>query len=110
MNGDGIKDFIIGAFGATVNGQNNAGKTYIVFGTNQGFPANFNLANLNGNNGFAVTGTNTFDYAGLFATGIGDINGDRIDDILISAPGPLGGTPGKSYVIYGRTTGFSPNL
>ncbi|MEK0194326.1 integrin alpha, partial [Microcoleus anatoxicus PTRS1] len=65
---------------------------------------------MNGNNGFAVTGTNTFDYAGLFATGIGDINGDRIDDILISAPGPLGGTPGKSYVIYGRTTGFSPNL
>ncbi|MCC3498852.1 MAG: FG-GAP repeat protein [Microcoleus sp. PH2017_15_JOR_U_A] len=110
INGDGIKDFIIGAFGATVNGQNNAGKTYIVFGTNQGFPANFNLANLNGNNGFAVTGTNTFDYAGLFATGISDINGDRIDDILISAPGPLGGTPGKSYVIYGRTTGFSPNL
>lgn len=110
INGDGIKDFIIGAFGAAVNGQNNAGKTYIVFGTNQGFPANFNLANLNGNNGFAVTGTNTFDYAGLFATGISDINGDRIDDILISAPGPLGGTPGKSYVIYGRTTGFSPNL
>ncbi|XZO02096.1 MAG: hypothetical protein ACM65L_27190 [Microcoleus sp.] len=65
---------------------------------------------MNGNNGFAVTGTNTFDYAGLFATGISDINGDRIDDILISAPGPLGGTPGKSYVIYGRTTGFSPNL
>ncbi|MDF0552331.1 hypothetical protein [Kamptonema sp. UHCC 0994] len=110
INGDGIKDFIIGAFGAAVNGQNNAGKTYIVFGTNQGFPANFNLANLNGNNGFAVTGTNTFDYAGLFATGISDINGDRIDDVLISAPGPLGGTPGKSYVIYGRTTGFSPNL
>ncbi|MBE9187540.1 FG-GAP repeat protein [Microcoleus sp. LEGE 07076] len=110
INGDGIKDFIIGAFGAAVNGQNNAGKTYIVFGTNQGFPTNFNLANLNGNNGFAVTGTNTFDYAGLFATGISDINGDRIDDILISAPGPLGGTPGKSYVIYGRTTGFSPNL
>ncbi|MEG4012330.1 MULTISPECIES: VWD domain-containing protein [unclassified Microcoleus] len=110
INGDGIKDFIIGAFGAAVNGQNNAGKTYIVFGTNQGFPANFNLANLNGNNGFAVTGSNTFDYAGLFATGISDINGDRIDDILISAPGPLGGTPGKSYVIYGRTTGFSPNL
>ena len=110
INGDGIKDFIIGAFGAAVNGQNNAGKTYIVFGTNQGFPANFNLANLNGNNGLAVTGTNTFDYAGLFATGIGDINGDRIDDILISAPGPLGGTPGKSYVIYGRTTGFSPNF
>lgn len=65
---------------------------------------------MNGNNGFAVTGTNTFDYAGLFATGIGDINGDRIDDVLISAPGPLGGTPGKSYVIYGRTAGFSANF
>jgi hypothetical protein len=65
---------------------------------------------LNGNYGFAVTGTNTFDYAGFFVTGISDINGDRIDDILISAPGSLGGTPGKSYVIYGHTTGFSPKF
>jgi len=110
INGDGIKDFIIGAFGATVNGQNNAGKAYIVFGSNKGFPANFNLSTLNGNNGFAIAGTNAFDYAGLYSTGIGDINGDNIDDLLVSAPGPLGGTPGKSYVIYGRSTGFSPSL
>ncbi|MEG4344248.1 RHS repeat-associated core domain-containing protein [Microcoleus sp. A003_D6] len=110
INGDGIKDFIIGAFGAAVNGQNNAGKAYIVFGSNRGFPANFNLSTLNGNNGFAIAGTNAFDYAGLYSSGIGDINGDNIDDLLVSAPGPLGGTPGKSYVIYGRSTGFSPSL
>jgi RHS repeat-associated protein len=110
INGDGLSDFIIGAFGAAANGQNNAGKAYVVFGNKQGFPANFNLSTLNGNNGFAITGTNTFDYAGLSVSETGDINGDKINDLLISAPGPLGGTPGKSYVIYSRTTGFAPNL
>ena len=110
INGDGLSDFVIGAFGAPVNGQNNAGKAYVVFGNNQGFPANFNLSTLNGGNGFTITGTNAFDYAGLSVSGTGDINGDGSSDLLISAPGPLGGTPGKSYVIYGRTTGFAPNL
>lgn len=95
INGDGIKDFIIGAFGATVNGQNNAGKAYIVFGSNKGFPANFNLSTLNGNNGFAIAGTNAFDYAGLYSSGIGDINGDNIDDLLVSAPGPSVALPAK---------------
>jgi von Willebrand factor type D domain/Bacterial Ig domain/RTX calcium-binding nonapeptide repeat (4 copies)/FG-GAP repeat/Calx-beta domain len=110
INGDGLSDFVIGAFGAPVNGQNNAGKASVVFGNNQGFPANFNLSTLNGSNGFTITGTNTFDYAGLSVSGTGDINGDGSSDLLISVPGPLGGTPGKSYVIYGRTTGFAPNL
>jgi hypothetical protein len=110
INGDGLSDFVIGAFGAPVNGQNNAGKASVVFGNNQGFPANFNLSTLNGSNGFTITGTNAFDYAGLSVSGTGDINGDGSSDLLISAPGPLGGTPGKSYVIYGRTTGFAPNL
>ncbi len=81
-----------------------------MFGNNQGFPANFNLSTLNGSNGFTITGTNAFDYAGLSVSAIGDINNDSISDLLISAPGSLGGTPGKSYVIYGRTTGFAPNL
>ncbi|MFB2921026.1 VWD domain-containing protein [Aerosakkonema funiforme] len=110
INGDGLDDIVIGAFGATANGQNNAGKAYVVFGAKGVYPARLNLSDLNGNNGFAVNGVNEFDYLGLAVSGAGDINADGIDDLLIGAPGPLNGTVSKSYVIYGHKGTFAANI
>ena len=39
INDDGIDDFIIGAAGADPNGLSDAGQTYVIFGTEAGFPA-----------------------------------------------------------------------
>ncbi|MFW9259955.1 integrin alpha, partial [Nostoc sp. CALU 546] len=39
INGDGFDDLIIGAIGADPNGQNSAGSSYVVFGSNSGFDA-----------------------------------------------------------------------
>ncbi len=47
----------------------------------RGFAASFNLAELNGNNGFVLNG------AGTSVSDAGDINGDGFDDLLIGAPG-----------------------
>ena len=110
INNDGLDDLIIGAFGATANGQNNAGKTHILFGTNQPLSATFNLANLTGTNGFTINGSTEFDYLGLSLSSAGDINNDGIDDIAIIAPGPLNSGTGKTYIIYGKKGNFSPNL
>ncbi|MCL1471938.1 VWD domain-containing protein [Argonema antarcticum] len=110
INGDGLDDLVIGAFGATANGQNNAGKSYVVFGSKAVLPARLNLSDLNGNNGFVVNGINEFDYLGLSVSGAGDINADGIDDLLMSAPGPLNGTLSKSYVMYGHKGNFAANL
>ncbi len=110
INGDGLDDIVIGAFGATANGQNNAGKTYVVFGAKGVYPARLNLSELNGNNGFVVNGINEFDYLGLAVSSAGDINADGIDDLLMSAPGPLNGTTSKSYVMYGHKGTFAANI
>ncbi len=110
VNGDGIDDLAIGVFGATANGKNNAGKTYIVFGSKNPFPVRFNLSELNGNNGFVFNGNNEFDYVGLSISKLGDLNGDSLDDLLVNAPGPLNSSAGKSYIIYGRKGSFSPSL
>ncbi|MEQ9000487.1 MAG: integrin alpha [Coleofasciculus sp. B1-GNL1-01] len=47
INGDGIDDLIIGAFGADPNGNLAAGETYVVFGHSEGFKASLNLSELN---------------------------------------------------------------
>lgn len=109
INNDGTDDLIIGAFGAPANGNNNAGKAYVVFG-NSGLPANIDLANLNGSSGFVLSGFNEFDYAGVDVGGAGDINNDGIDDLYISAPGPLSSPPSKTYVVFGSETGFPANI
>jgi hypothetical protein len=45
----------------------------------------FDLATLNGTNGFAVSGL-AGEMLGASARGIGDINGDDLPDFVIGAP------------------------
>jgi len=98
VNGDGIDDILIGAPGNNAN----TGQSYVVFGSREPFPAEFNLINLNGTNGFAINGIYPFDSCGHSVSGAGDVNGDGIADILIGAPthSALIGQ-GQSYVVFG---------
>ena len=105
VNGDGIDDLIIGAPGADLNGINAAGQSYVVFGSNSGFAASFNLSELNGSNGFAINGIAAVDRSGGSVSNAGDVNGDGIDDLIIGATGasPNGiSYAGQSYVVFGK--------
>jgi hypothetical protein len=113
INNDGFNDIIIGAGFADPNGFENAGETYIIFGNNTGFAANFDLTQLNGNNGFVINGIDAQDLAGLSVSGAGDVNDDNIDDILIGAPdADRDGVniTGEGYVVYGSNNGFAASL
>ena len=115
VNGDGIDDFIIGASNADPNGINAAGESYVVFGRASGFPAAFELRSLfpaaggDGTEGFVLKGINYVDVSGRSVSGVGDVNGDGIDDLIIGAPLASHNDrsfAGESYVVFGRTTGF----
>jgi hypothetical protein len=126
VNGDGIDDIIIGAPGAEPNGKSDAGESYVVFGRTTGFTLSLDLSSLNGNNGFIINGIDGFDLntpavirnrvidrSGTSVSSAGDVNGDGIDDIIIGAPGAdsnRNSNAGESYVVFGRTTGFTPTL
>lgn len=112
INHDGFDDYIIGAPAANPEGVQGAGEVYIIFGgiTN---PASFPVANLNGINGFRVTGGTYYDETGYAVSGAGDVNNDGYDDVLIGAPGadPTEDLmeAGSAYVIFGRGS-FSPTV
>jgi Bacterial Ig domain/RTX calcium-binding nonapeptide repeat (4 copies)/FG-GAP repeat len=113
INGDGIDDLIIGARGASPNGQYNAGSSYVVFGTKSGLSASLDLSSLNGSNGFVINGINERDRSGSSVSSAGDINGDGIDDLIIGArfPSPNGQFyAGSSYVVFGINSGFNASL
>ncbi len=106
INNDGIDDLIIGAPFAFRNGIAQVGESYVVFGgTNVGSSGILNLSDLNGTNGFTITGIDEIDTIGNSVSNAGDINGDGIDDLIIGAPYAGKEAPGKgqSYVVFGGT-------
>jgi len=109
INGDGIDDLIIGAYGADPKGNAFAGTSYVVFGSPEAFPASLNLSALDGTNGFAINGIAEYDISGFSVSSAGDFNGDGIDDLIISAPGAET-SAGQSYLVFGSKEGFSASI
>ena len=112
INGDGIDDLIIGAPFADPDDNDQAGESYVVFGSTNGFSSSLNLSDLDGTDGFVINGIDPNDSSGRSVSGAGDINGDGIDDLIIGAPfaDPNGNSSGESYVVFGNSNGFNSDL
>ena len=104
INADGFSDILIGSSETSLA---KAGSSYVIFGKALAFASTFNLATLDGNNGFAIIGETSADRAGESVGSVGDFNGDTFGDIIVGAPGVGAGT---SYLVFGRPTGFAPTL
>ena len=105
VNGDGIDDIIIGANYADANSNVNAGSSYVIFGSNNGFNSTFNLGSIDGSNGFTINGTSSHEQSGRSVSHLGDVNGDGRDDLIIGAT-RTNSSAGSSYVIFGSNNGF----
>src|SRR5262249_28436113 len=103
VNGDGIGDIIIGAFGADPSGTINAGESFIVYGKTTGWGADLDLANL-GDGGVRLDGIDPLDRSGWTVASAGDINNDGYADVMVGAPfaDPISGVlRGETHVIFG---------
>ncbi|MDO8334142.1 MAG: FG-GAP-like repeat-containing protein, partial [Nitrosomonas sp.] len=111
VNGDGFDDLIVGTFDGDWNG-GISGPIFVVFGRASGFSAKMDLSNLNGSNGFQLSGVATREHAGVSVSTAGDINGDGFDDVIVGADeaDPNGNSSGSSYVVFGKASGFSANF
>ncbi len=101
VNGDGYSDIVIGASNASPNSRSQAGTTYVIFGKATGF-ADINLSSITSTQGFRLFGAANYEASGWSVASAGDINGDGYSDIVIGAPSGR-----KSYVIFGKATGFA---
>jgi len=80
VNGDGIDDLIIGTW-------NTYGKAYVLFGAPDiGAAGYLYLNSLNGTNGFELRGSDYEGRLGWSVAGVGDIDQDGDDDLLVGAP------------------------
>jgi hypothetical protein len=110
VNNDGLDDLLIGAFLADPNGRNYAGASYVVFGSDEGFPATIDLAS---DADLTIQGATELDFSGEAVSGAGDVNGDGIDDLLIGASNasPNGRRlAGVSYVVLGSDQGLPATI
>ncbi|PUE22798.1 hypothetical protein B9Z39_16890, partial [Limnohabitans sp. JirII-29] len=107
VNGDGLADLLLGAIGSG----NNIGHTYLVLGTTA--TSAIELSNVAaGSGGFVINGQASGDNSGFSVSGAGDVNGDGLADLLVSAPfssTSAGSNTGRSYVIFGATDGTWAN-
>ena len=78
----------------------------------QAFPSVIQLSALDGTNGFKLDGEAVGDRSGRSVAFAGDVNGDGIDDLIIGADDAYtnGGNSGRSYVVFGRSSGFTSPL
>ncbi len=107
LNGDGLADMIVGAWGADAGGDTNAGSSYVVFGKVSGWGSALDLGALDGTSGFRLDGTDGSDRTGFSVASAGDVDGDGLADLIIGAPQ---NGAGKSYVVFGRASGWASAL
>ncbi|MFN0060021.1 MAG: hypothetical protein ACKVX7_16300 [Planctomycetota bacterium] len=106
VNDDGFDDFAIGAFTLSSGGFDSNGRLYVIFGA-AGAPQIIDLAAAPAGRLMTIDGNEDFELIGLSVTGLGDFNGDSIDDFALGSSGldPLGRLDaGVVYVIYGSAS------
>lgn len=103
VNADGKDDILIGAAYADPSGRTGAGSAYVVFGKST--TSAVQLGSL-GDQGFRIDGAATYDGCGLSVAGLGDMNGDGKDDLLVGSPYADPGAAseaGSAHMIYGKS-------
>jgi hypothetical protein len=109
VNGDGIDDFLLGAYTSTPWGAGVAvpGAAYVIFG-GAGATGAIDTANL-GAQGFTIVGpTRQRDRLGISVSAAGDLDGDGKGDLLIGADGVSNATTGPRHggaaVVFGSAS------
>jgi len=107
INDDGLDDIFVPTF-RTVSDE--VTPAFVLFGSDTGFPDTVDAGDIDGSNGFILTGTDL-----IAETSVADVNGDGIDDLILGgrvAEWPRSGvdTFTSAYVVYGTRDGFGTVL
>ncbi len=96
VNDDGYDDILIGAPWNDEGGRS-SGQTYLILGKRSGWSRDTNLSDADA----SFWSGNRTTWAGDAVAGVGDVNGDEYDDILIGTP-----FQGRAFLIFGKKSGW----
>jgi hypothetical protein len=102
VDGDGVADFVVGA--------SSAGRAYVLYGvanasnTARAWPTDTAILSIaqDSTRGRIIDGAVMDMYLGRVVAIVGDVNGDRLDDIAIGAPS-WSSSQGKVWLVWGKT-------
>lgn len=99
LNGDGLSDLLI-------SGNNTNGRAYVVYGKTN--TTDIDLSTMTASQGFSITATGSSVLIGK-AVSAGDIDGDGIDDIMVSSSSTS--DVSSTYIVFGKNiTGTTTNI
>jgi formylglycine-generating enzyme required for sulfatase activity len=107
VDGDGLADLLVGAYGND-DGGTAAGKVYLILGASLGSDSTIELSSAD----YSFVGENLGDGAGRSISSAGDVDGDGLDDILVGAYSNDDGAinAGKTYLILGASLGSDSTI
>lgn len=96
VNKDGFDDILVGAMG---NGENGflSGQVYIIYGKIFQQQTSIDLSEAD----VSFLGEGSPEFLGTSVSGLGDVNGDGIDDIIMAGPHVQSDNPGNIYLAFG---------
>jgi predicted nucleic acid-binding Zn-ribbon protein len=108
LNGDGYDDLVIGARTNSEAHASYSGQIYIVFGKPAGWATGVSLSSASA----SFWGEAAWDEAGHTVKGVGDVNNDGFDDLLIGAPknDESGADAGQVYLVLGKASGWAMDV
>jgi hypothetical protein len=112
VDGDGVADFVMGArYANSLSGDAPyAGRAYVVYGVANtsdaaasAWPTDTTSMDIaqNSTRGYIIDGAAANTYLGWVVAIVGDVNGDRLDDIAVSSEG-WNNWQGKVWLVWGK--------